>query len=146
MQVSLQHLEAMSFKVTARNKHQFIIDANTLGAKDAGPSPKELLLAAIAGCSAMDVVALLKKFKVSYSSFFASAEGELSKEHPKIFQEVLVKFIFEGENIDPLKVKEAVQLSLSKYCGVSAMVYKSSPIVYQIIINEQIEASGQAEF
>lgn len=146
MKASISHKHGICFEATIRDKHHFILDSAQLGSKDEGPSPKEFLLASIAGCSAMDVVSLLRKYKVTFETLDCTAEGELTAEHPKIFKEVLLSFIVNGKDIDASKVKEAVDLSLSKYCGVSAMVHPTSPVVYKIMINGAETAAGSAQF
>lgn len=137
----------MSFTGTVRESHPHVLDAKAdFGGQDLGPSPKEYLLSAIAGCSGMDVVSLLKKMRVEFASLNITAEAETVDTHPKIFKQVDLKFILTGENIDLEKVKKAVDMSLTKYCGVSAMVAKASPIHYEILINQELKVSGEAHF
>lgn len=111
-----------------------------------GPSPKQLLLSAICGCTGMDVVSLLKKFRQEVGAFHIDGSGELTQEHPVIFKVVNLKFVFTGANLDPEKVKKAVHLSQTRYCGVSAMVSKAVDIFYSIELNGKTIATGQADF
>ena len=99
---------------------------------DSGPSPKQLVLAGLAGCTGMDVASLLKKMRVEYDSFEIYTEADLTEEHPKVFSEIRLVYRFTGENIDKAKVEKAVNLSKDRYCGVSAMLKKNSPILYSI--------------
>jgi putative redox protein len=93
-----------------------------------GFSPKALLLTGLAGCSGIDVVDILKKKKVIFTSLEIITEAETTETHPKIFTAITIvyKVHTAPENLE--KVKQAVELSLTKYCGVSAMLGKNSPI------------------
>jgi putative redox protein len=113
--------------------------------KDTGPSPKQLLLMSIAGCTAMDVVALLKKHKQAFERFEMRAQGELTAQHPKVFQSVELTYELAGP-IDRERVIEAVRLSMTQYCGVSAMIAKACPIKYIIRINGEQVARDEARF
>lgn len=87
--------------------------------------PKALILSALAGCTAIDVVDLLNKMRVQFSDFKIDVEGELSEEHPKIYHTVtLTYYIKLNSEDDKSKMEKAVNLSQEKYCGVSAMVKK----------------------
>jgi putative redox protein len=122
------------------------MDAKGPMGSDSAMTPKELLLLAVSGCTGMDVVALLKKFKQPFEAFSVEAEGELTEGmHPSVFKEINLIFKITG-NVESNKAIEAVQLSQTKYCGVSAMVSTSVPIHYTIFINEKKVGSGKAKF
>jgi putative redox protein len=135
------------FEFQASNgRHQVVMDSKAPLGKDHGQTPKELLLAAILGCSGMDVAGLLKKYHLAPSKFTMSASAEQTDGHPKTFTSVQISYFLEGEGLDSEKIKEAVHLSMTKYCGVSAMVAVSVPINYTIAVNGKEIASGRAEF
>jgi putative redox protein len=121
------------------------MDATAPLGTDAGPSPKQLLLMSVLGCTAMDVIALMRKHKQNVTEFNVSGEGNLTETHPKIFKELNLIYDLHGE-IDPEKAKEAVRLSMSQYCGVSAMVSKAVPIRYTVKINGAVIAEDHARF
>jgi len=106
------------------------------GSTENGHGPKALLLSALAGCSGIDVVDILTKMRLEFSDFTIVVEAEQTDEHPKVFKDIhiIYKIKTAGENED--KIKKAIDLSLEKYCGVSAMLKKNSPIDYSIIIKE----------
>ena len=108
----------------------FQIDGN----RKEGPNPKALLLSAIAACSGIDVVDILEKMRVSFSDLTIDAEAEQTDEHPRVFKDIWVtnKIKTADENGD--KVRKAIDLSLEKYCGVSAMLRKNSQINYKVEI------------
>jgi putative redox protein len=121
--VSTRWLEDMSFE-SEIDGHKIIIDAKPeVGGKDRGPRPKPLMLAALGGCTSMDVVSILNKMRVEFKSLNVVVEGELSEEHPKRFLKMHVIYEVEGENLSLDKIQKAVNLSEEKYCGVSA-IYK----------------------
>lgn len=150
MKAELFHESGMSFKGLVRG-HTVLMDAKAEhGGTDRGPSPKELLLESILGCTAMDIVSLLKKHRIEPLYFKLIAEGETTETYPKIFQSIELVFDLQVRYDDPeterARVLEAAALSMSKYCGVSAMIAPTSPIYYTIRINGEIEYRGEADF
>jgi len=83
----------------------------------------------------MDVVSILKKMKVTDYKFTVDVDGELTTEHPKFYHTINISFNFSGKLIPAEKVSKAVNLSLTRYCGVSAMLSKVAKINSSIIIN-----------
>jgi putative redox protein len=137
--------EKMKFEAHSRD-FKIQMDAKSPMGSDSAMTPKELLLLAVSGCTGMDVVALLKKFKQPFEAFSVEAEGELTEgRQPSIFKEIHLTFKITGD-VEASKAIEAVQLSQTKYCGVSAMVSTSVPIHYTIVINEKKVGTGQAKF
>ena len=121
--VSTKWLENMSFE-SEINGHKIIIDAKEeVGGQDRGPRPKTFMLAALGGCTSMDVVSILKKMRIELKSLNVIVEGELSEDHPKRFLKMHVIYEVEGDDLPMDKIEKAVTLSEEKYCGVSA-VYK----------------------
>jgi putative redox protein len=115
--------------------HHLIMDADEAsGGHNAGTRPKPLLLAALAGCSGMDVVSILKKMQVKLESFSMDVEGELTPDHPKYFEEITIVYKFKGSNLEIEKLEKAVSLSQNKYCGVSAQLKLGVPVNYRIEI------------
>lgn len=138
-----------TFDVTAAGHTLTLDSAGVPGHEPQGMSPKQVLIGAILSCSAMDVVAWLGKRKVGYLSFAVHADSELSEQHPKVFKELNI--IYELNGVDATEenighIREAVDLSMTKYCGVSAMVSKVVPLFYTVRINGEIEHRSQAKF
>ena len=130
----------MKTVTTWKAKHQFESrhDHNTIqldGSKENGFGPKALLLAGLAGCSGIDVVDILEKMRVEFSDLIIDTEAEQTDEHPKVFKEIQVTYRIKTDKANEDKVKKAIDLSLEKYCGVSAMLRKNSPIDYKLIIS-----------
>jgi len=115
--------------------HKITIDADSnFGGNDMGPRPKPLMLLALAGCTGMDVVSILKKMKVGFDKFNIIVEGQLTDDHPKQFSKMHIIYEFGGPDIPAEKLRKAVELSQEKYCGVSAMYRKIVELTYEIKI------------
>lgn len=137
LQAGIEWRENMEFAVHIRD-HIAVMDAKKeSGGKDHGPNPKEYLLAGLCGCTGMDVISLMKKFKLTPSSLHVNADAESTKEHPIVFSSLLLTFNIVGLDLDLELVKKAVILSMTKYCGVSAMLSKALPIKYEIVVNTE---------
>jgi len=114
--------------------HTITLDAaEAVGGKNRGPTPKPLLLVSLAGCTGMDVIAILNKMQQPYSYFDVKVEGELTDEHPKQYHSIKIIYEFKKDDgLDEGKVEKAVQLSQERYCGVSALLKKGSELDYEI--------------
>jgi putative redox protein len=135
-QVKIKWLENMAFSAEV-NGHEMILDAaEKVGGENRGPRPKPLMLAALAGCTGMDVVSILKKMRVDLDDFNVYVEGDLTEEHPKQYAQMHVIYEFKGKNLPEEKLLKAVNLSEERYCGVSAMYRKAFGITSEIKIIE----------
>jgi putative redox protein len=99
-----------------------------------GFGPKALLLSGLSGCSGIDVVDILQKMKVPFDGLEIFAEAEQTDEHPRVFKEIHITYRIKTDKENEGKVQRAVDLSLQKYCGVSAMLSKNSDIISKIEI------------
>lgn len=135
----------MSFTGVSGN-HSVPMDAKTPIGHDRAPTPKELLLMGLGGCTAMDVVALLKKYRQLPVKFSVGVDVTPTEgQQPATFQEARLTYFAEGQ-VEAEKLIEAVRLSQTKYCGVSAMLSKAFPISYQIFLNGNLVGQGEAQF
>ena len=115
--------------------HHVIMDAlPTVGGNDEGARPKELMLAALAGCTGMDVVSILKKMRIEPEYFNLKVEAEMTEEHPKHYTSMHITYEFKGENLEIEKLQKAVEMSQEKYCGVSTVYRKAMEITHEIKI------------
>jgi len=109
-----------------------------------GPTPMEMVLQALMGCTGMDVASILEKMKVDYGSFEVREEHERATDHPKVYTKIHLVYAFEGEGIDIQKVRKAIGLSMDRYCSVSAMMKASVEISFHIEVNgEKVEQTIQ---
>lgn len=119
------------------NGHKFMIDADEkVGGQDQGPRPKPLMLAALAGCTGMDVISILKKMRVELDDFDVDVQAESSDEHPVSYTKMHIKYTFKGKDLPLDKIEKAVNLSQDRYCGVSDFYKKVIPLTHEIIITE----------
>lgn len=145
MKLDLQWNEAMKFTGSAAG-NTVVMDAKSPIGQGSAMTPKELVVAGLAGCTAMDVAALFKKHKQTPQSFHVTVDVETSTgSHPVVFNSALLTFSASGEVSKEVFI-EAVNLSQTKYCGVSAMLSKAFPIKFKIVLNEELIHEGQAHF
>jgi putative redox protein len=117
--------------------HQLTIDAlPAVGGENAGPRPKELMLVALAGCTGMDVISILKKMRVDVEDFHVDVEAEVTEDHPKHYTSMHIIYSFKGANLEKDKLEKAIELSQEKYCGVSVVYRKAMPVTHEIRIIE----------
>ena len=134
LSVDVQWTSKMAFKTNV-NGHEIILDADEqVGGSDLGPRPKPLLMVALAGCTGMDVISLLRKMRVEVDYFNVKAEGELTEEHPKHFAKIHLIYEFKGKDLPMESLEKAVSLSQEKYCGVSETLKKAVELSYEIKI------------
>ena len=122
---------------TDMDGHKLIIDATQeSGGSDLGPRPKKLMLTALAGCTGVDVIMILKKMKVEPEAFNVIVEADVTDEHPKHYSKMKVIYQFKGKNLPMEKLEKAVKLSEEKYCGVTAVYKKAMEMETEIRVVE----------
>ena len=104
------------------------------GKKENGFGAKALLLSSVAACSAIDIVEILGKMRVGFSDLEIETEAEQTDEHPRVFRDIYVTYKLRTDRANEEKIIKAIELSLDKYCGVSAMLKKNAPIHYKLQI------------
>lgn len=139
--------EGMRFQSTIRSHHLIMDAAQDFGGTNQGPTPKELLLSSITGCSGMDVISLLKKMRQPVTEFKMEAKTHTTEGHPSVLAEVHVIYsITAGPEAEAEKVIKSVTASMTKYCGVSAMIAEICPIHYTVVLNGKEIHKDQAKF
>ncbi|MEK2688511.1 OsmC family protein [Bdellovibrio sp. GT3] len=146
METKTRWTGGLGFEAESRGL-KFMMDSRAeAGGQNLGPTPKEALLASICACSGMDVVSILKKMRLDLQSCDVDAQTETTDSHPAIFTLVRAQYMIKGSNIKPEQVIKAVNLSMTKYCGVTAMVCPTSPVQYEIFLNGEKIHDGKADF
>lgn len=102
------------------------------GGNGNGVKPKPLLLTSLTGCTALDLVSLLKKMKIEYDHFEVNASAELTDEHPKHYKSVSIEYLFKGNDLNKERIERAVDLSYNKYCGVIYMFKQFTEVSFKI--------------
>jgi putative redox protein len=126
----------MQFDANVSGHHVMMDAMPASGGEDKGSRPKELMLAALAGCSGMDVVSILKKMRVEITALDIRIEADVTEEHPKHYEKMHVIYEFTGNNLQMDQLKKAVELSQDRYCGVSFVYKKAMEVSYEIHIRE----------
>jgi putative redox protein len=127
----------MSFTGTGDTGFAIPLDAHKkVGGHNAGFRPLELMAIGLVGCTAMDVISILKKKRQEVTDFTVSASVKRADDHPKVFTEILIQYKVTGKNLDQKAVERAVDLSESTYCGAQAMLRETAEISHEIIILE----------
>ena len=122
-----------NFGVTEEDHNIIQLD----GTRKNGFSPKAVLLSAVSACSGIDVVEILEKMRVPFSGFYMETTATQTEEVPKIFNRVLITYHLKTAKENKDKIRKAIELSLGKYCSVSAMLKKNSPIDYKLVIEKE---------
>jgi len=123
MNVYIKQIRGNSFAAKGDSNHWINLDTSEeSGGNNAGSSPMELVLMALGTCSSMDIIPILKKKQVQVDDFEVNVSSERATEFPKVFTKINIEYIFYGKNIPAKDVERAIELSLTKYCSVYAML------------------------
>jgi putative redox protein len=110
----------------------------SVGGDEDGFRPMELVLVALAGCTGMDVISILKKKRQAVIAFDVKIHADRTSEIPRVFSSIQIEYIVTGNHIDTAAVERSVELSMTKYCPVHAMLEKAAPIETKITILEAV--------
>ena len=137
MKVTLNRVND-NFHFELKNERGHIVNVDSrpeFGGNDMGPSPMELVLMGVAGCSGIDMISILKKQRQEITSFKAEVEGErVQVDEAKPFKDIYVVFSLEGK-IKGDKAAKAAQFSFDKYCSVSKTLEPNVTIHYKVVVN-----------
>ena len=138
-EIETQWMGKMQFNALI-DGHTVVMDApEKSGGEENGPIPKPFVLAALSGCTGMDIIALLRKLNITIGDLNIIVTGELSKKAPVQYITIHLKYIFKGDVAQKNAAVDAVNDSQEKYCGVSSMLKKVLPVTWEIIYNgEQV--------
>jgi putative redox protein len=138
MKISISRTDS-DFQMEAVNEdgNKIIMDgASAIGGHNTGFRPMQMLLAALGGCSAIDVILILKKQKQEIEAFDIEVEGEREKTDKEysLFNDICLHFKIKGK-VDKDKAERAIKLSLEKYCSVSKTLEPTARITYKLTLN-----------
>lgn len=131
MQATVKWTSQMQFTGTGNGGHSVLID----GDNKAANSPMELVLVALCGCTAYDVVSILQKKREPFTAVEVSAQAEKAPDPPRVFTDIKLQYRVAG-NVTRKAVEDAVRLSEEKYCSVAAMLNKTARITYEIHLDK----------
>jgi putative redox protein len=145
MKITCSWIQKMKLGATD-GVHSVAMDAKAPGGDESALNPKQLVLSGLCGCTSMDVLSLLSKHEQPLESYELVADAEMSSHgHPKVFTKIQLVFVVAGK-VDTKVLTESVMLSQTKYCGVAAMLSKSVPITYSVLLNGIQIATGVTDF
>ena len=133
MHASVEWQGKMAFTGQGSTATTVALDAPpVVGGEGNGFRPKELMLNALAGCTAMDVISILRKMKCEPEAFRVEVSAEESEEHPKVFTAFHIKYLVKGE-VPADKLEKAINLSQERYCGVTAMYSQFAEVTHEVV-------------
>lgn len=137
--------DGMAFVANTGSGHIVPMDgAPEAGGNNLAPRPMELILAGTGGCTAFDVVLILRKGRHTVSGCKVSLVAERAPDDPKVFTHIHFHYTVSGKNLRPDTVKRAIELSKDKYCSASIMLGKTAELTYDFeIIEEQLRHQNQ---
>ncbi len=137
MKATIEWTGEVSFVARTESGHEIRMDGPPEhGGRNRGPRPMELVLAGTGGCTAFDVVHILRKQRQDVSSCRVELDAERATTDPKVFTRIHVHFILTGRGLDPKKVARAIELSSTRYCSASIMLAKTASITHDFEIHE----------
>jgi len=138
----LRQVKGITFAAKGGSGHWVTMDGSPeFGGSNAASTPKELLLMALAGCTASDVVPILKKKRAPLAHLEINVTAHDREEHPRVFTDIHVEFVFYGDDIKPADVERAIELSTTKYCSVTGILKSSVPITHSYRIEPSSKMS-----
>lgn len=133
----VKQVKGITFVGKTDSNHWITMDGpESFGGSDAGIRPKELLMLSLGGCTGSDVASILGKKKLKLDGFEINITAESADEHPQVFTKMHLEYVFYGKDIPAKDVERAIELSLTKYCSVTAMLQKAMPIEHSFRIVE----------
>jgi len=140
MKARIKWIQDVMFVGESGSGHSVILDgAPEAGGRNLGLRPMEMLLLGLGGCSAFDVVMILKRGRERVTDCVVELEAERAERDPRVFTKIAMKYVVTGRGLDPKKVERAVALSAEKYCSASAIMSKTAQIGHTIEIVETAE-------
>ena len=144
-EIEVQWMGKMQFNALV-NGHTIIMDApEKVGGEDNGPIPKPFVLTALAGCTGMDIAAILRKADKIPDDFDMKVTGEISKRQPIEYIAIHLIYEFKGAAENKQAALNAVTDSQEKYCGVSSMLKKALPVTWEVTYNGELIFNNKKE-
>ncbi len=130
--------QKMHFTGTTDTGFEVVMDAaEKVGGDNSGPRPMELILSGLCGCTAMDVISILRKKRQAVSGLTVKAHAKRSDKHPMVFTDIALEYVVSGQDIDPKAVERSIQLSADVYCPAQAMLAQVANMTTSYTIIEE---------
>ena len=138
MKARIKWKNGMSFLGESDSGHAVLMDGPPeAGGRNLGPRPMEILLMGTGGCTAFDVMLILKKSRQAVSDCVVEIEAQRAAQDPKVFTHIHFHFILTGKNLQPQQIERAISLSAEKYCSASIMLGKTAEMTHDFEIVEE---------
>ena len=138
MECTVRWIDAMSFVAETGSGHLVTMDgAPDGGGRNLAPRPMELVLAGTGGCTAYDVVLILKRGRHPVTGCQVRLEAERAGDDPKVFTRIRFTYVVQGRGLKRDAVERAVKLSHDKYCSASAMLAKTAALEYSVEVQDE---------
>ncbi|MBY0445494.1 MAG: OsmC family protein [Burkholderiales bacterium] len=135
MKVRVKWVEEVSFLAQSESGHAVLMDGPPEGGgRNLGPRPMEMVLMGTAGCSAYDVIHILKKGRADVRDCVVDVDAERADTEPKVFTKIHLHYTVTGKDLKPEHVERAIKLSAEKYCSASIMLAKSAIITHDFVV------------
>jgi putative redox protein len=136
-QGSVSWIDELAFHGVTNTGYEMTLNSRPEPGEEAEVAkPTDLLLVALAGCTGMDVISILKKKRQPVTGFEVNTRGKQASDPPNVYTEIHIEYVVRGEGIDPAAVERAIELSEGKYCSVSATLKKTARITTSYRIEE----------
>jgi len=139
MKARVKWIEGRTLLGISGSGHSVVMGASVDGQEAVGPSPMEMLLLGLGGCTSIDVTMILQRGREAIEDCDIDIEAERSEEDPKVFKKIHMRYTVTGKNLNSQKVQRAVDLSADKYCSASAMLRCTADITHDINIVDTSE-------
>ena len=137
MKVRIKWIEGVAFVAESESGHAFVMDgAPEGGGRNLGPRPMETVLMGTGGCTAYDVIHILRKSRAPVEDCVVEIDAQRAPEDPKVFTRIHFHFVVTGKGLKTQQVERAVHLSAEKYCSASIMLAKTAEITHDFEIRE----------
>ena len=138
MKATITLQEGSTFEGVAGSGHRVTMDvAPEVGGRNLGLRPMEMVLLGLGGCTAIDVLHMLRKGRQPITDMQVELDAERADDVPKVFTRIHVHFVLTGAGLDPHKIERAIKLSATKYCSASMMLNKTAEMTHDFEIVEQ---------
>jgi putative redox protein len=145
MKARIKWIENVAFLAESGSGHGQILDGSPeAGGRNLGARPMELLLMGLGGCTAFDIVLILRRGRQDVTDCVIEVDGERAETDPKIFTKIHIRYTVTGRKLSESKVARAVKLSTEKYCSATAIMAKSAEITHEWKVVEAAAAAAQA--
>jgi putative redox protein len=135
MKARIKWIPDVMFLGESGSGHSVVMDgAPDAGGRNLGFRPMEMLLLGLGGCSAFDVMLILKRGRQAVTDCVVDIDAERAESDPKVFTKIVMHYTVTGHGLDRKRVERAVQLSAEKYCSASAIIGKTADIAHTIAL------------